>query len=56
MKVGYIGRTGFRSTAYLDEDENWTDGPMRGENKYTGDSVWVVWNQDRGDWYEVAAP
>lgn len=52
MKVGYIGLTGFRSTAYLDEDEN-TDGPMRGENKYTGDSVWVVWDQDRDDWLEV---
>lgn len=55
MKVGYIGLTGFRSTAYLDEDEN-TGCPMRGENKYTDETVWVVWNQDRDDWLEVAAP
>lgn len=55
MKVGYISLTGYRNTAYLDEDEN-TGGVMRGEHKHTDAEVFVQWDDEKEDWFEVTAP
>ena len=53
MKVGYIDLDGYRQTAYLDEDEP-TGGVMSGTHKHSDAPVLVQWDDDKGDWFEVA--
>lgn len=55
MKVGYTSLKGFNQTAYLDDDDL-QDGPMHGHHKHSDESVWVVWDEARGGWFEVTAP
>lgn len=50
MKVEYLGRGGYLSTAYVTEEP-----PHTGTNKHTDAPVEVVWDEEYDGWVEAWA-
>ncbi len=51
IKVSYLTRYGWRSTAYLDNEES--DSTRFGQDKYSDDDIHVKWDEAAEEWIEI---